>query len=84
MNDYQKRKQIFLGFSGAGRYEIVSTLKLPDGDHLIDVSDRQSSEPPTTYLQSSVHTLPDNDLKRFLLEQMKIIQAGIYDEVDEE
>ncbi|MFC7321965.1 hypothetical protein [Halobacillus campisalis] len=78
MNDY--RKQIFLEFAGASRYEIISTLKLPDGDRFIDVSDLQSKEPPTTYVQSKIPAIPNDEVRSFLLRQLKLIQSGVYDD----
>ncbi|REJ06931.1 hypothetical protein [Halobacillus trueperi] len=61
-------------------FEIISTLKLPDGDRLIDVSDFEDEDPPTTFVQSNFSTLPKGELRTFLLSKMKQIKAGDYDD----
>ncbi|SFK12498.1 hypothetical protein SAMN04487936_107214 [Halobacillus dabanensis] len=80
MNDYRYRKQIFLEFAGSSRFDIDKCILLPDGERSITVSDRLNPDHSTTYVQSHIPTISDDEIRSFLLRQMKVIQSGIYDE----
>lgn len=80
LNDPYKIRRT-LELYGHGRFDIENAVKLPDGDRLITVYDKENpQEEPVTYVQSHIPTLQDDDVRSFLLRQLIYIQGEWYDD----
>ncbi|MFC7063952.1 hypothetical protein [Halobacillus seohaensis] len=76
---YKTRRTLEL--YGLSQYEITKAVKMADGDRLITVKDNEAPEnSPTTYVQSYIPTIPDDEIRSFLMRQMTMIQGEWYDE----